>query len=263
MADEFIPHYLPSSTPSLARGVPPAPAGTLFVLSEQGGYAMPPRRFTLLFGRGSEDGDVHVPVGTDDPYISRCHGRLMCDGERWWLRNAGRLPIRLPADALLLSGQEMPVAPGYLPLLIGRGKRSHLVELRLVGRGPADTRGAPGASTRADPNAYPLDDTERVLLASLAQRYLRGEPHAAPVAWKQVVDDLNLLALPRGNGQPWNERAVANAVARIRASIPDLPSPDELGVPLGNAVNATLIQALLRSATLTPADLARLDGPDG
>jgi hypothetical protein len=83
------------------------------------------------------------------------------------------------------------------------------------------------------------------------------------VAWKQVVDDLNMLALPRGNGQPWNERAVANAVARIRAGIPDLPSPDELGVPLGNAVNATLIQALLRSATLTPADLARLDGPDG
>jgi len=258
--DEFLPRYLPPSTPSLARGVPPAPPGTLFVLSEQGGYAMPPRRFALLFGRGSEDDDVHVPVGTDDPYISRCHGRLICDGERWWLRNTGRLPIRLPAEALLLSGQEMLLTPGYLPLLIGRGRRSHLVELRVVGRGPVDTRGAPGASTK-DPGSYPLSDTERVLLTSLAQRYLRGEPHAAPASWKQVVDDLTALGLPRANGSPWNERAVANAVARVRARIPGLPAVEELGVPLGNAVNETLIQALLGTATLTPTDLDRLDGP--
>jgi hypothetical protein len=52
------------------------------------------RKFTLHFGR--ETDDVHVPIGINDPHVSRLHGVLMCDGREWWVRNEGRLPIQLP-----------------------------------------------------------------------------------------------------------------------------------------------------------------------
>jgi hypothetical protein len=263
---EFVPQQLSASTRSLAAGVPPAPPGTLFVLGAHGGYAVPPRAFTLLFGRESED--VHVAVGVDDPYVSRFHGRLMCDGTEWWLRNTGRLPMRLPREAMLLAGQEMPLEDGYLPLFIGRSRRKeHLVELYVVGRGPANTLGGPGTDTRS-PAVYELSDTERLVLAALAQRYLRYERHPQPVAWKQVADDLNRL----GDDREWTAHGAANVVGRVRERLakgvdgadplPGVLRTEGAGEPLGNALNHNLIQALLTTTTLLPSDLRLLGDLD-
>jgi hypothetical protein len=66
---DFVPQVLPASMRSLAGGVPPAPPGTLFALAADGGFAVPPRKFTLHFGR--ERDDVHVAVGVNDPHVSR------------------------------------------------------------------------------------------------------------------------------------------------------------------------------------------------
>lgn len=263
MSDEdFVPQRLPASMRSLAGGAPPAPPGTIFVLADHGGYAVPPRKFTLLFGR--EEDDVHVAVGVGDPYVSRFHGRLTCDGSEWWMRNTGRLPIRLPRESLLLSGQEMPLQDGYLPLFIGRSpRREHLVEIRVVGWPKANTVGGPSLDTKASAT-YDLSPVERLVLTALAQRYLRGEQHARPMAWNQVADDLNRLSTDR----EWNPHAAANVVGNVRKRLSEANPPihgiirtDDMPEPLGNALNHNLIRALLESTTLLPADLDRLGDP--
>lgn len=114
---DFKPAFLPASTPSLADEVPPAPAGSVFVLAANGGFTSPPRKFNIHFGRDREE--AHVPVGVNDPHVSRQHGELSCQGREWWLRNDDRLPIRLPGEAVLLSGYAIPPDPGYTPAFIG------------------------------------------------------------------------------------------------------------------------------------------------
>src|SRR5215813_8828216 len=127
----FIPQALPGSMPSLADGVPEAPTGTIFVKATQGGFAVPPRKFTLHFGRATLD--VHVPVGARDQYVSRLHGIFMCDGTRWWLRNEGRLPILMLGEEPLLRGHEIPMPAGYTPLTIETPRRrSYWIEVRVV-----------------------------------------------------------------------------------------------------------------------------------
>jgi hypothetical protein len=253
---------LPASTPSLAGGLPsmppgdqPAPPGTIFVLSAEGGYAVPPRRFTLMFGRGKDD--VHVPVGANDPYVSRLHGLLKCDGREWWVRNEGRLPIRLPGQTMLLSGHELLMQEGYTPLLIGQTRsQSHLLEIHVVGSGPAGLGSGPRSRTKV-PGTYDLNDAERLVLTALAQRYLRQERHPQPVAWKQVADDLNRL-----NGRTWNAKVAANTVEAVRkrlaSEIPGIVRDDGIGEPVGNVLNHNLIQALLETTTLMPSDLTLL-----
>ena len=66
---DFIPQVLPHNLPSLAGGVPPAPPGTIFVKAGPSGFAVPPRKFTLHFGRA--EADVHVVFGGDDEFVSR------------------------------------------------------------------------------------------------------------------------------------------------------------------------------------------------
>ena len=130
---------------SRADNVPPAPTGTIFVIGPEGGYAVPPCRFTLLFGRNRED--VHVPLGADDPAISRYHGEFSCagPGAGWWLKNTGDLPIELPDGALLLTGQTRAVEPGYTPRMINRTEqRPHLLEVRLVTAADSRPRSASG-----------------------------------------------------------------------------------------------------------------------
>lgn len=259
---ERVAWPLPASMPSLAASVPPAPAGTLFVLSEQGGYAVVPRRFDLLFGR--ERDDVHVPVGTDDPHVSRLHGRIAGDGGEWWMHNTGRLPIRLPRGGLLLSGHEMRVRAGYLPLLIGvPEQREHLVEVRVVGRTPPVEPQVSGRRTAA-PAVHELSPVERLVLASLAQRYLRNEPNPQPVTWRQVTDDVNRV-LPDAD---WIPKTAQNVVTRIRLRLAEGPAPipgiraEEVGHPLGNTLNDNLIRALLENTTLMPSDVRLLADPD-
>jgi hypothetical protein len=255
---------LPASTGRLAQGAPEAPAGTIFVLGTRGGYAVPPRKFTIYFGRGRDD--VHVSVGEDDPYVSRVHGKLMCGGGDWWIRNHGRLPILLPGDALLLSGNDMPIPAGYTPLLIASsGRRSHLLEVHVAGTADPRRELAPDSWTRP-PEVYDLGPAERLVLIALAQRYLRHERSPWPVPWNQVAKDLNRAAPAR----EWTEKAVEHIAARVRgrlaadhvnlvAGVPRREIADE---PTDPALSHNLIQALLRSATLLPADLRLIDDPD-
>lgn len=259
----LAPRVLPASTGRLADGVPEAPAGTIFVLGADGGYAVPPRKFTIYFGRGRDD--VHVCVGEGDPYVSRVHGKLLGDGSGWWVRNQGRLPILLPGDALLLSGNEVLVAAGYIPLVIASsGRRSHLLEVHVAGTAAAPVDGPPDEHAKT-PAVYDLSPTERLAVAALGQRYLRQERYPGPVSWSQVVEDLNRAA----PGREWTEKPVEYIVSRVRARLAaDRGSPvagllpDEGGAATaGPALSHNLIQALLASATLLPADLKLLDEP--
>ncbi|MCI2421356.1 FHA domain-containing protein [Saccharopolyspora sp. K220] len=261
---EFVPQVLPGSTRSLAGGVPSAPPGTIFALAADGGFAVPPRKFTIHFGRGKDD--VHVPIGVNDPHVSRLHGMLVCDGRDWWIRNRGKLPIQLPGEVMLLSGHELPIEPGYTPLLIGPSKRrAHLLEIHLVDSPSTDADSGQHSRTKA-PDVYELSLVERLVLTALAQRYLRQERYPQPVSWNQVADDLNRLP----DGRQWTSKIAAHIVGAVRERLAEGPDPipgirreDGVGDPVGNTLNHNLIQALLRSTTLMPSDLHLLgEDPD-
>ena len=253
---EFVPQVLPGSIRSLAGGVPPAPPGTIFALAADGGFAVPPRKFTLHFGRDKDD--VHVPIGINDPHVSRLHGVLVGDGREWWIRNKGKLPIQLPGEAMLLSGHELLIEPGYTPLFIGSSKgRSHLLEVYVVGSRTTDACAEQRGRTRA-PDVYDLNLVERLVLTALAQRYLRQERYPQPVSWNQVAHDLNRLP----DGRQWTPKIAAHIVGAVRERLADGPDPipgmrreDGVGEPVGNTLNHNLIQALLLSTTLMPSDL--------
>ncbi|ORT60616.1 hypothetical protein BKD26_09205 [Streptomyces sp. CB03238] len=219
----------------------------------------PRRHFSLLFGRNEPE--VHVCIGTDDPHVSRIHGRVTCDGTDWWLRNDGQLPIKLPGTRLLLSGQE-EVLRGYSALFIPSPTgREYLLEVRIIGARSAAMTAAPHETTRQH-RAWELTLDERLVLTALAQRYLRQEAYPQPQSWRQVSDDLN--ALP---GQPgWNPHRAANVVERVRIRLSAHGvaglTREEVGEPVGNSLNHNLIQELLVSTTLVPPDLRLLGEGD-
>ena len=268
MPVQFAPQILPPWVRSLAAGVPdppeneeplpPAPLGTIFALSADLGWAVPPRPFELLFGRDEEN--VNIPLGVKDKRISRVHGRLVCHGSEWTMRNEGKLPMLFPGDAMLLSGQERLVDDAYTPVYIGDlGEEVHFLELRLVG-GKRHKYDAESSDDTVPPIVHPLSKTERLVLTSLAQRYLRNLPRPQPVSWRHVADDMNRLGGPKR----WTESSTARVVAgvRERLSAPEykprvagLMRDEVFGEPLGNALNDNLIRALLQSTTLTPEDL--------
>jgi hypothetical protein len=254
----FPPHPLPPSTP-LSGGAPePAPPGTIFVIGDERGWAVPPRRFTLQFGR--EEEEVHVPLGIDDEYISRQHGVFVCDGERWWLENRGKLPIQVPDAPMLLRGHGRSLCSGYTPLMIfSEKRRTHVLHVRVVGyeQPPADHKPAvrPGSTTKS-PNLYTLSRSEHLAMVALAQRYLRGEPKPQPTTWKHAVDTLN--AIPGGKQWTTGSLTYAVDVLRGRLAIP-FTSREEVEEPVGNTLNHNLIEALLRGAYLVPEDLAQLE----
>jgi hypothetical protein len=264
--EDFVPRVLPASTPMLADGVPSAPPGSLFVLAAEGGFAVPPRRFEVLFGRGK--GEVHVPVGTHDPYVSRLHGVLSCDGREWWLRNEGRLPIHLPDDLMVLAGHELPMEPGYTPMFITTpSDRSYLVEVHVVGALGREGEEVPPLPTR-EPDGYDLAEDERLVLVILAQRYLRQERYPQPVSWKQVAEDLNRVG--EGQSRRWTPKTAAHVVGAVRERlatgrrpVPGLRCEDGAGEPAANVLNHHLIRALLRNTTLLPADLRLLEEAGG
>lgn len=263
---EFRARILPASLGGLSdaiEAVSPAPPGTIIALGNSGGYVVPPRRFTLCFGR-SED-DVHVRVGHRDRRVSRVHGKLICDGasRQWWLRNEGRLPIVLP-QTMLLSGHGMRLRSGHTRLLVGAApNQEHLLEVHIFrGPGVPDVVAEPEAETLL-PDVFELSKRERLALVALAQRYLRQEPYPQPVTWQQAADDLN-RASPDGR---WTRKKVEYVATVVRERLASDPHPvpgltrECLSEPIGNALNHNLIQALLRSATLVPADLDLLGEP--
>jgi hypothetical protein len=293
--DDCVPRALRASTPRLAGGVPAAAPGTLFALAAEGGLLVPPGRFRLQFGRG-RDG-VHVVIGSGDPYISRLHGVLGCDGIEWWLRNEGRLPIHLPDGAMVLAGGELALEHGYTPLRISTpARRSHLLEVHVVGQtdgwgnafavgaGTGDGIGpghaaapvvppatgsapapAPAQEGDGDGGRPALSEDERLVLVVLAQRYLRRERHPRPVSWTRVAEDLNRTA----EGRCWTPREAALVVGEVRSRLAAgsragaEPGGDEEGAGTGTAgavLNHKLIRALLRSTALLPGDLRLLGG---
>ena len=246
-----------------AGGASEPPPGTIYVKAAQGGFAVPPRRFALHFGRATLD--VHVPVGVGDRYVSRLHGVFTCDGgTRWRLRNEGRLPIQTLGEELLLSGHEMEMSAGYTPLAIETSRtRSHWIEVYVVGVASAAGDADSEASTLR-PVAYELSPVERLVITALAQAYLRRERHPQPATWRQVADDV-------GRADPqreWDIRSAQRIVAGVRKRLaegshrvsgPVQAAPGEYA---GNALNHNLIQTLLKDATLLPEDLDLL-GEDG
>lgn len=255
---EFPARMLPAGMRSLVDEVPPAPPGTIFVLGQDGGYAVPPRLYTLSFGRDRDK--VHVAVGTDDPYVSRKQGVFTCVGREWWLRNTGTLPIELPGS-ILLTGHERRMDIGFTPLVISSSKRqSHLVEVLVTDRGGRDAGCDTNAPTKRPRDVYELSIQQRMVLAALAQRYLVQDPYPQPLAWQQVADSLN--AAP-GNGRPWTARSVEAKVGEVRRflsrekKVPGL-TREEVGEPIGNMLNHNLIMELLRTTTLLPQDLCLL-----
>jgi hypothetical protein len=257
---DFRPQPLPPSVGGLAGTVPPAPPGSIFVLAAGGGFAAPPRaRFEVVFGR--REPDVHVCIGPDDPRVSRLQGRLMCTGSEWWLRNEGKLPIRLPQSRFLLTGNEIPLGEGYSPLFIRTSKRrEHLLEVRVVGALRGDTLADMNdQSTTVGAESWRIDGTERIVLTALALRYLRQEPHPQPQSWKQVKADLNNASSTHSD---WTEKKAANVVLKVRERLQHYVAGlrlEDWGDPAGNMVNHQLIQELLQTATLRPPDLRLLD----
>lgn len=259
---KFPPQMLPGSP---AGKYPEAPAGTIFVVGPERGYAVPPCRYTLLFGRDRED--VHVPVGVDDPAVSRRHGVLTCPGpgSGWWLRNDGNLPIELPDGALLLAGHWRAVNPGYTPLVINSSRqRSHLVEVRVLGEPGRHQRSTAKAETAPPGTVYELSAPERLVLTALARRYLEGhDDNPLPLIWRETARV--------ANGSPyatriWNERTVADTVERVRKRLHDRGVyglvEEEVGQPVGTTLNINLVRELLTTATLAPQDLALLPRDD-
>ena len=260
---KFPPQMLPPGSP--AGNDPEAPAGTIFVVGPERGYAVPPCRYTLLFGRDRED--VHVPVGVDDPAVSRRHGVFTCPGpgSGWWLRNSGNLPIELPGGALLLAGHWRAVAPGYTPLVINSSpQRSHLVEVLIIGGPGRHPRSTTKAETAPPETVYELSAPERLVLTALARRYLEGhDDYPLPLTWEETATVAN--SSPYAT-RTWNNRMVEHAVEDVRERLHRRGVRgllrEEVGQPVGSTLSVNLIRELLKTATLAPQDLALLPGND-
>jgi hypothetical protein len=239
--------------------------GTIFVLGPEGGYAVPPRRYTLLFGRDRED--VHVPVGIDDPAVSRRHGVFACSGPDggWQLRNTGNLPIELPDGSLVLTGHTRVIEPGYTPLVISSSRhRSHLMEVRLTGQADRHPRATPQAETAPPEVIYELSPHERLVLTALAQRYLAGhDSYPLPMTWEETARLVN--ASPYAT-KTWTHRTVANTVEDVRERLRRRGVRgllrEEVGEPVGATLSVNLIRELLKTATLSAEDLELLGDPD-
>ncbi|HKR48783.1 MAG TPA: FHA domain-containing protein [Pseudonocardiaceae bacterium] len=251
---------LPAGTGSLVRGLPPVPAGTLFVLGDRGGISVAPTaRLTVIFGRNEPE--VHVCVGAGDRGVSRRHGRLCHDGRRWTVHNTGHLPIRLPGSQLLLTGHQEPLPVAYTPLFIRSGRdREHLLEVRVTGPVPTGSSGVRfDDTTHHIGTIWELSDRERLVLVALGQRYLRHEAYPQPLSWSNVAVDLATLQ----PGEGWTPKRAEHVAAAVRARLSGHGvaglTRNEVGEPVGNALNHNLILELLLSTTLVPPDLRLLD----
>lgn len=260
MTEQGSARPLAAAHGSLAFGVAPARPGTIFVLALAGGVTMGPREGrTVLFGRNRDD--VHVCVGEDDRQVSRHHGTLTHRSGRWWMTNTGKRPIQLPGSRLLyVDEEEVPVIDGYTPVFVGGSTgRRHLLELYVTGPG-GEVPAAYHREVTQPPRTWRLQDEERLVLAVLGQRYLQHETRPQPLSWRQTADQLVELD-PDGG---WTPKRVEHLVTAVRTrlsrgGIQGL-TREEVGEPVGNALNDNLLRELMLSTTLIPPDLALLDG---
>ena len=209
---------LAPDTDSLARRIPyGTPSGTLCVRGPDGGVqVVPGATHVVTFGRAAAD--VDVPVGVEDPAVSRTHGRIAHDGRKWRLTNTGNLPIRFPGSELLLQHQDEPLSRGYTPLFIKTDSGEHVLEVLVTAREtpraqPRPDGSAPLLTTIAGLGAgWARGDVERLVLVGLAQRYLLHSPHPQPIVWADVVAELKHVR-PDVN---WTEPMVQGRVLGVR-----------------------------------------------
>jgi len=252
--------FLPAGTGSLARGLPPAPVGTLFVLAERGGIAVvPTARFSVIFGRNEPE--VHVCVGAGDSGVSRQHGSLRHDGRRWVVRNTGQRPIRLPGSHLLLSGHEEPLAVAYTPLFIRSNRdREHLLEVRVASPAIFEPPGVGDDESTRQAVVWELSEREQLVAVVLGQRYLRHEAFPQPLSWNQVAEQLGQLR----PDERWSAKRAEHVITAVRQRLSSSGvhglTRAEVGEPIGNILNHNLIMELLLSTTLVPPDLRLLEG---
>ncbi|MEJ2853398.1 MULTISPECIES: FHA domain-containing protein [unclassified Saccharothrix] len=249
---------LPRGHNSLTHGVGRAAPGSVHALALGGGYTVGPRDGRVVyFGRNRPL--VHVCVGEDDQQVSRRHGELTHHQGRWWLRNTGRRPIRLPGSQWLFAQQEaIPLAPGYTPLLVpGSRDREHLLEVYVTGPDGDRPRTRHGADTDP-PRRYALTEDEKLVLVILGGDYLSLEPNPKPLTWKETA--LRLAELQPDAG--WTAKKVERRVSAVRDRLSRRGvhglTREEVGEPLGNALNDNLLRELVQSTALTPKDLGLL-----
>ncbi len=157
-----------------------------------------------------------------------------------------------------MDDDPVPLAEGYTQLFVrGSGRREHLLELFVAGPEPR-TAVRPGEPTWPR-RVWRLDVAERLALTALAERYLRHERYAQPLTWAGTAKQLARLQPETG----WDDKKVERLVAQVRARLSAQGvaglTREEIGEPIGNMLNHNLIQELLQSSTLTPADLCLLD----
>ncbi|MFJ6742873.1 FHA domain-containing protein [Streptomyces sp. NPDC091279] len=246
---------LPATHGSLARGAAAPLPGTVFALALTGGMTLGPGEGReVLFGRNRPE--VHVCLGEDDPEVSRHQGTLTHRHGHWWVRNVGRLPIRCAGGRLLFRDEEpLPLDVGYTPLFAGGARgREHLLEIFVTGPEGARPVARHGDVTRP-PRMWALTEQEKLALVALGRRYLRHEPRPQPLTWRQTCAELAEVQ----PGAGWTDKRVEHLVngVRTRLSRDGVPwlTREELGEPVGNALNDHLIRALMASTTLVPMDL--------
>ncbi|OLZ68978.1 hypothetical protein AV521_19615 [Streptomyces sp. IMTB 2501] len=250
---------LPATHGSLARGVSAPVPGTLFALALTGGITLRPGEGReVLFGRNRPE--VHVCLGEDDPRVSRYQGTLTHRDGRWWLSTSGQLPIRCPEGRLFFRGEEpLPLSTGYTPLFVqGSRGREHLFEVFVTGADDEPPRPRHTDTTRP-PRVWVLTEQEKLALVVLGRRYLLHEPKPQPLTWKQTAAQL----VESQPGAGWTDKRVEHIVnaVRTRLSRDGVPylTREEVGEPVGNALNDHLLRALLASTTLVPMDLALVE----
>ncbi|MQY23903.1 FHA domain-containing protein [Nocardia macrotermitis] len=250
---------IPAEQNSLVRGMRATTPGTVSVLSLAGGVSVRPKKGReIIFGRNRPL--VHVCVGENDLRISRRHGTLICDGNRWWVSNAGAQPIRIAESHMLFQDEQpIPLDAGYTPMFIrGSQRREHVLEIFVADidrgqQGPLHEHGTLPATP------HRLDEVEKLALTVLGQRYLRHERNPQPWTWKATAELLGEMQPDFG----WKPRRVEELVAGVRhrlsrAGFAGLTA-EEMPQPIGNMLNHNLIQELMRSGTLVPCDLERID----
>ncbi|WP_231500419.1 FHA domain-containing protein [Saccharothrix sp. NRRL B-16314] len=250
---------LPRGHDSLTRGVARAVPGSVHALALGGGYAVGPRDGrTVYFGRNRPL--VHVCLGEDDQQVSRRHGELTHHQGRWWLRNTGLRPIRLPGSQWLFAEEgAIPLAEGYTPVHVpGSRDREHLLEVYVSGSDGDQPRSRHSADTDP-PRPYALTPDEKVMLVALGRNYLLREPNPKPLTWKEAA--LRLAELQPDAG--WTAKKLERRVSVVRDRLSRRGvhglTREEVGEPVGNALNDNLIRELVRSTALTPKDLDLVD----
>ncbi|MFI9389022.1 FHA domain-containing protein [Kutzneria sp. NPDC052558] len=250
----------PQHQRSLRHGVTGAVPGTLSALTVTGGVAVPPspgRR--VSFGRNRLE--VDVCVGEEDLRISRVHGMLVRERDRWWLSNTGRSPIRL-SDSVLLHGdsEPLPLATGYTAVFL-RGSREHVLEL-LVSDGDDESTARRPTHPTAPPKRWRLSPEEHLVLAVVGQRYLGYDPQPLPLSRQQAAAEL----AERRPSENWTVKRVEHIVSRVRQRLSDAGvhglRREEVGEPVGLTLTVNLLRELVLSTTLVPMDLEWLELPD-